>query len=452
MMEIQEFKSRVFQAGQGAGLEEMEIYFSHSRSFSTRIFQKEVDDYRVSVEQGVGFRARFQGKVGYAYAETLDDESVDLLIDGAKANAQIIDSDDDIEFFPGSPEYPEVVAFDPGIEAVTAEEKIEFAKTLETEAFATDERVSMVNWATAGYGETEVYMANTKGLEQSFRRNGAYSFVSAVVRQGEQVKTGLRMVFGNDWAQFDAKKLAREAVQEATSLLGAESLPSGDYPVLLRHDVAQDLLATFASVFSAEAVQKGLSLLAGKLEQPIASTLVTLVDDPLLKNGGASASFDGEGVATRAKNVIEKGKLITFLHNLKTAKKDGVESTGNASRASFKSPVGISPTNFFIQPGTLDYEALIERMGDGIIIINVQGLHSGADAVSGDFSLGAYGYLVENGAIVRPIEQITIAGNFFKLLEAVEAIGSDLEFGSPSSRGHVGSPSLLIRHLSVAGN
>ncbi|MCK9526541.1 MAG: TldD/PmbA family protein, partial [Limnochordia bacterium] len=186
--------------------------------------------------------------------------------------------------------------------------------------------------------------------------------------------------------------------------------------------------------------------------QPVASTLVTLVDDPLLKNGGASASFDGEGVATRAKNVIEKGKLITFLHNLKTAKKDGVESTGNASRASFKSPVGISPTNFFIQPGTLDYEALIERMGDGIIIINVQGLHSGADAVSGDFSLGAYGYLVENGAIVRPIEQITIAGNFFKLLEAVEAIGSDLEFGSPSSRGHVGSPSLLIRHLSVAGN
>ena len=451
-MEIQEFKRTVFAAGKDAGLEDMEVFFTRSKSFSTRIFQKEVDDYRVSVVQGVGFRARFAGKVGYSYTETLDEESVELLIRGAKANAQIIDSDEEIEFFPGSVDYPEVVAFDPAIEAVTAEEKIDFAKALETEAFATDERVAMVNWATTGYTETDVYIANTKGLEQSFRRNGAYGFVSAVVRQDEQAKTGSRMVFGNDWSQFDAKKLAKEAVEEAASLLGARSLPSGDYRVLLRHDVARDLLATFSSVFSAEAVQKGLSLLAGKLNEKIASPFITLVDDPLLKNGGASASFDDEGVATRTKNVIEEGKLMTFLHNLKTAKKDGVEPTGNASRASFKSPVGISPSNFFIQPGTMSYDALVETLDNGIIIIDVQGLHSGANPVSGDFSLGAYGYLVENGVIVRPLEQITVAGNFFTVLDEVEAIGADLEFGSPGSGGHVGSPSLLIRQLSVAGN
>jgi PmbA protein len=156
-------------------------------------------------------------------------------------------------------------------------------------------------------------------------------------------------------------------------------------------------------------------------------------------------------VATRTKTVIENGKLKTFLHNLKTAKKDGVESTGNASRASFKAPVGISPTNFFIQPGELSYEDMIKRMGDGLIIIDVQGLHSGANPVSGDFSLGAYGYLVEKGQIVRPVEQITVAGNFFTLLETVEEIGSDLKFGRPSPGGYVGSPTLLVRHLSVAG-
>lgn len=450
-MQIQEFKNNVFAAGKKIGLEEMEIYFSQSKSFSARVFQKEVDDYKVSLEQGVGFRALFAGKVGYAYAETLDGESVELLVNGAKANAQIIDSDDEIEFFAGSPSYPEVVAYNVDLESVSAEEKIEFAKALETGAFAADERVSMVNWAATGYDETEVYIANTKGLEQSFNRNGAYSFVSAVVREGEQVKTGGRMVFGNDWEQFDAQKLASEAVNEATSLLGASSIPSGDYRVLLRHDVSRDILATFASVFSAEAVQKGLSLMAGKLDQQIASSQVTLVDDPLLKDGGASASFDGEGVVTRRKNVIDEGKLITFLHNLKTAKKDGVESTGNASRASFKSPVGIAPSNFFIEPREMTYDELVEQMQNGVIIIDVQGLHSGANPVSGDFSLGAYGYLVENGKIVRPVEQITVAGNFFKVLEAVEEIGSDLEFGSPSSRGHVGSPSLLISNLSIAG-
>ncbi len=450
-MEIQEFKDRVFAAGQAAGLEDMEIYVSKSKTFSTCVFHKEVDDYTVSVEQGVGFRARFSGKVGYAYVEILDQDSVDLLISGAKANAQIIESDDEIEFFEGSPRYPEVIAYNRSLEAISAEEKIEFAKALESEAFATDERVSMVNYAVTGYSETEVYMANTKGLEQSFERNGAVSFVSAVVREGEQIKTGMRMMFGNNWGEFDAERLAQDAVREATSLLGAKSVPSGNYPILLRHDVARDLLSTFASVFSAEAVQKGLSLLEGRLGQQIASPRLTLVDDPLLKNGGASASFDGEGVATRTKKVIEAGQLTTFLHNLKTAKKDGVESTGNASRPSFKSPVGISPTNFFIEPGTLTYDELVTKMGDGIIIIDVQGLHSGANPVSGDFSLGAYGYLVENGQIVGPVEQITVAGNFFEVLETVEEIGSDLEFGSPGSRGHVGSPTLLIRHLSIAG-
>ena len=450
-MEIREFKDRVFTAGQAAGLEEMEIYVSQSKHFSARVFQKEVDDYTVSVEQGVGFRARFSGKVGYSYVEILDQDSVELLVDGAKANAQIIDSADEIEFFQGSPSYPEVVAFNPSLEAVSTEERIEFAKALEAEALATDERVSMVNYAATGYSETEVYMANTKGLEQSFHRNGAIGFVSAVIREGEQVKTGARMVFGNNWDKFDAKQLAQDAVKEATSLLGAGSVPSGDYPVLLRHDVARDLLATFASVFSAEAVQKGLSLLEGRLGQQIASSKVTIIDDPLLKNGGASATFDGEGVATRTKRVIESGQLTTYLHNLKTAKKDGVESTGNASRPSFKSPVGISPTNFFIEPGTMSYDELISKMGHGIIIIDVQGLHSGANPVSGDFSLGAYGYLVEDGQIVRPIEQITVAGNFFKVLETVEEIASDLEFGSPGHRGHIGSPTLLIRDLSIAG-
>ena len=450
-MEIHEFRNRVFAFGKASGLEEMEIYFSRSKSFSTRVFQKEVDSYNVSAAQGVGFRARFAGKVGYAYAETLDQDSVELLVEGAKANAQIIDSEDEIEFFAGSSSYPEVIAYNPDLEKVSAEDKIAFARELEAEAFAADERVSMVNWAATGYSESEVYIANTKGLEESFRRNGAYGVVAALVREEEQVKNGRRIVFGNDWSLFDAKKLAQEAVQEGTSLLGADSVHSGDYPILLRHDVAYGLLETFAPVFSAESVQKGLSLLAGKLGEEIASAKVTLVDDPLLKNGGASAPFDGEGVATRKKNVIEQGKLVTFLHNLKTARKDGVESTGNASRASFKSPVGISPANFFIEPGEKSFDELVEALDRGIIIIDVQGLHSGANPVSGDFSLGAYGYLVEQGRVVRPVDQITVAGNFFKLLAAVEEVGSDLQFGAPGHQGHIGSPSLIIKSLSVAG-
>ena len=167
----------------------------------------------------------------------------------------------------------------------------------------------------------------------------------------------------------------------------------------------------------------------------------------MLENGIASQPFDAEGVASKTKAVISDGVLKTFLHNLKTAKKDGVESTGNAYKG-IKSPIGISPTSFYIQAGDKSYQQLLEEMGEGLIIISVQGLHSGANPVSGDFSLGAYGYYVKDGRIQRPVDQITIAGNFFDLLKNVVAIGSDLEFDSSG----VGSPSsLLIKELAVAG-
>src|SRR5690554_461448 len=139
-MELTEFKDVVFAAGRQAGLEDMEIYASRAKSFRVRFFQKEIDDYVVSVEQGVGFRAQYAGKVGYAYVETLDEDSVNLLVEGAKANAQIIDSTDTIEFFAGSESYPEVAAYSEELEAVPPEERISFAEALETEALASDER------------------------------------------------------------------------------------------------------------------------------------------------------------------------------------------------------------------------------------------------------------------------------------------------------------------------
>ena len=353
--------------------------------------------------------------------------------------------------FPGSPRYPEVTAYNADLDVVSPEERIGFAKELEAQALAVDSRVDLVNWAMTGYEEVEIYIANTKGLEQSFVRNGGFSYVSAVIREGEQVKTGSRFHFGNDWSEFNAEKLAQAAVNEGVSLLNADTFASGEYRVILRYDVARDILQTFSSVFSAEAVQKGLSLLAGKLNQRIAAPQLTLVDDPLMPNGGSSTPFDAEGVATKTKKVIDQGELTTYLHNLKTARKDGVESTGNAYKASFKAPIGISPTNFYIEPGHTNYEDLVKELGDGLVIIDVQGLHSGANPVSGDFSLGAYGYLVEDGTIVCPVDQITIAGNFFKMLEDIEVIGSDLQFGIPGYGGNVGSPSLIISSLSVAG-
>ena len=227
------------------------------------------------------------------------------------------------------------------------------------------------------------------------------------------------------------------------------TVPSGDYRIILRRDAARDILATFAGVFSAEAVQRAL-LLGDKLGTKIAASHVTLTDNPAAK-GRRFPSFDGEGVAVQATTVIKDGQLTNFLHNLKTSKKAGVETTGNANRGSYKSPVGIAPTNFYFEPGTASFDELVKELHQGLIIIDVQGLHSGANPVSGDFSLGAYGYLVEGGRIARAVDQITVSGNFFTLLQDVAAVGTDLEFGAPGGGGNIGSPSLLIKSLAVAG-
>jgi PmbA protein len=210
-----------------------------------------------------------------------------------------------------------------------------------------------------------------------------------------------------------------------------------------------DLLSAFSGMFSADAAQKGLSLLAGKEGETVASEIVTLWDDPF--DPVAPRAFDGEGTPCIKKAVIERGVLNTLLHNLKTAKKAGKESTGNASRRSAASSVDIAPTVFRVETGRHSYDELLKELGTGLVISELEGLHAGVDAVSGDFSLKAAGLLVENGAVVRPVSNITVAGNFVSLMKDVIAVGSDLRFGMPQG-GYFGSPSILISGLTVAGN
>lgn len=178
----------------------------------------------------------------------------------------------------------------------------------------------------------------------------------------------------------------------------------------------------------------------------IAAPCVTLMDDPHMKGGAASRPFDGEGVATRVKQVIEGGRLTTLLHNLKTAKKAGVQTTGNAARG-LKSSITVAPSNFYIKPGEKSLSGLEAEMENGLVVTKLEGLHSGANEISGDFSLLCTGHLVRDGKRVQAVEQVTVAGNFFALLKDIVAVGSDLRFGM----GSVGSPSVRVSSLSIAG-
>lgn len=449
-MELKKYIESVFETGSKYGLEDMEVYYSKASELTIEVFEGEIDGYQLSRTEGVSFRGKCDGKVGCSYTEHVDEASIAALVRDAAENAGIIDSDDEEELFAGAADYAEVKTYFPDLADVEARDKIAFVKKLEAAALALDERITAVEGCSYGEETGETVLANSKGLYLKDSRNSAYAYVSVVARDGDQLKTAMAYRAGNDFGLFDADEIAREAVDSAVSMLGASEVKSGEYEIIFRNTSFASLLSAFQGIFSAEMVQKNLSLLKGRLGSEIGSGKLTIVDDPFMEGGLASRSFDGEGVPCSFKKVVDKGVLNTYLYNLRTAKKHSTESTGNAGRPSWKSRVTVSPTNFYVEKGGVTYEDLVGSMEHGLVITRMEGLHSGLNAVSGDFSLSASGYEIENGRIKKPVEQITVAGNFYNVMQDVVEIADDLKFGLPHGT-YVGSPSVKIRKIAVAG-
>ena len=195
-------------------------------------------------------------------------------------------------------------------------------------------------------------------------------------------------------------------------------------------------------------MQKGLSLLKGRVGEQIAADFVTITDTPFYPGNTMQISFDGEGVPTREKNVVENGVLKTLLYNLSSAKKDGVASTGNASRSG--SSIGTKPFTFYINPGTLSRQELFEKAGNGVYVTSMKGFHAGANTVSGDFSIESAGFLIEDGKLGAPVKSFTVAGNFFELLRGIDTLGCEIDLRRPGYT-LIAAPDTLVCGLSVAG-
>jgi len=448
---LQGFADKLFSAAKAAGFTEYEIYYAAGTTETYRVYGGEIAEYKSAGADGLSFRGMYGGKMGYASSEHIAEDVIPFLINSAKQNAEIIDSEDAEVLYAGDAVYPAVCTYNEALDAVSSETKAKAALEMEHVALQTDARVKGVSYCLLTNGEGSVYIANSKGLQLSHNGNYAMAYVVPNVEENGVVQTGFEIFAGNEWKDFHPAEIAERAVARAVSKLNAATVKSGTYDILFHQEAMVDLLDTFAGVFSADNVQKGFSLLAGKLGEAVASEAVTIRDDALLENALGSAPFDSEGVAAKNKVVVERGVLKTYLHNTKTAAKDGIPSTGNGFKASFRAAVGIQPTNFYIVPSETPYEALVERLGNGLVIVELEGLHAGANEISGDFSLSAKGFRIENGAVGGAVEQITIAGNFFAVLKQIEAVGIDFRFGMPGG-GNIGAPSAIVRGMSVSGN
>jgi len=446
-MDFNLFKEELFKEAKKSGFEECEIYYSDAESLSLNIYEGEVEKYKLNNAFGLSFRGKMNNKMGYSYTEILDEEAIKTLITNAKGAALAIENDDVQFIYEGDKEYKDLDCYKKELDNIKPDELIALALEMEKECKKQCDKVVNFQGCGIGYGKSTYGIINSKGLNLKNERNNLTAYVVPIVEEDNKKYDGMGYVVAKKVGDIKPKDLAKQGLEEALSKIGGKSIPSGKYKIIINNEAMVSLLGTFSGVFNAEQAQKGLSLLKGKEGESIASDIVTLIDDPHLKDGLGTTSFDDEGVATCKKEIITKGKLNTLLYNLKTAYKAKIKSTGNGFKSSYASTVGVSATNFYINPGEKSFEELCKEVKEGVIITEFAGLHSGASSITGDFSLAAKGFMIENGEKSFPVEQITVAGNFFTLLKDIEEVGSDLKFPMSS----IGCPSVVIKELSVAG-
>lgn len=445
-MLFEQMKNALTAAAERAGLTDYEIYYQKDESISAETLKDEISTFSSGVVSGISFRCIVDGKMGYASSELLTADAMEELVANAVSNAACVDSDDVPTIFGGSPAYATCVSSD--VTLTDAARIRENALAIQAHTYRQSERVGDGTQSGAVSEVREIRLSNSKGLSLSNRVGMRGAYAVAIVRDGEEAQESFEFCAGEETEQL--LKVSEIAVRDALDKLGAGEVASGKYDVLFDGRIFRDFLSVFSPCFSAKNAQLGLSLLAGKEGEAVAASHVTVIDDPMREGNPMQAPFDGEGVATARRAVIENGVLTTLLYDLTAAQKEGKESTGNGKRASYSSPVAISPYNFYLAAGTDTREELLSLVGDGILITEAKGFHAGADSVTGDFSIESAGFVIRDGKRAEPIKSFTVAGNFFELLKSIDRIGDRVHWGIPSVTAF-GSPDVLVRSMSIAG-
>lgn len=427
------------------GAEAAEAFFDHSEEIVIEVREGEVENLKVAQESGVGIRILRDGCLGFAYTSDLSWPALREAVDAALANARVA-SPDSFNMLPGPAEiYPKMNLYDPTLKEIPLEEKIDKACQIEKSGRAFDPRVQITEQAAYEESHYQLSIANSRGISASDEGSycgGAASLVAGA--DGEQ-QSGFSLQYTRNYAEIDPEAIGREAAFNAVRLLGGRRLETKRAAVVFDPYVVTNFLSVLASALTAEAVQKGRSLFAGRIGEQVAAPGITIIDDGTLPNGLMSAPFDGEGVPSQRTVLIQGGKLQCFLQNSYTGAKDGLPSTGNANRGSYKSPPELGSTNFYLVPGDLDREEIIKKTASGIYLTDVMGMHT-VNPISGDFSVGAAGIWIEHGELTTPVRGMVIAGNILELLEGVDAVGKDVRFFVGK-----GAPTIRVARLTISG-
>jgi PmbA protein len=444
--ELQAIADRV--VAQAAPGEQVEAFVMRGGETAVRVYEGEVEHFVSAQSEGVGIRIIRDGRTGFAHAASLEEAAIAEVLAEARDNSAFGTPDEwaGLAAPDGVPQVPQKF-WDDELAAYPTGDKIEIAKALERLALAADPRVRVED---CNYDDDwgEVAVSTTTGIRESGRGNSCYVSVSTLADDGDETQTGFGFSVGDSPREFDLDKAAREAAERATRLLGAVKPPSKRTTVVLDPFVTSQFLSVVSSTLNGESVAKGRSLFAGRLGEAVANPMVTLVDDPTDARAYTATDIDGEGLAARRNVLIDGGTLRMFVHSSYSARRMGTSSTGNATRGGYASSPGVGCLALQLVPGTLDQAALIAGIDDGVLVQSVSGMHSGVNPISGDFSTGASGMLIRNGAVAEPVREFTIASTLQRMLLDVAAIGGDVDWLPMRAAGM----SLVIRDVTMSGS
>lgn len=438
MANMEMIKNAVAAAAKQFGAEEYELTITDRENTGVEALKKEVSSVSYSRSGSMVVRCVVGGKSGYAASELVTPEAAAEIVETACDNAGIVDDADQVGLFPGSEHYE--TSRDQAIELPDTDALKDRALRLQELAYAASDKIIDGTQSFVSGMNIRQDVMNSAGLQLHYETGLVYQGLMAAVKDGEEAADEFCLT---DIAKKTVQETVDKAVTGALSKLGADTVPSGKYNIIMDAPTVCSLLQTYASVFSARSAYLKTTLLAGREGELIASEHVTLIDDPFYPEKFGHCPFDGEGVAVYAKKVIENGRLNTLLYNRMYAKLLDKETTGNAASATH-----IEPKGLYFAPGEPTNEELLKRLGDGLYLTSLQGLHAGANVQSGDFSLQADGFLVKAGVKVSPIKNFTVADNFYQLLKKVDALSCEVKFGVGSD---FGSPEILFTDVSVSG-
>jgi PmbA protein len=431
-----------------AGAQQADALIESGAEYRVDVLQGNVENLKQAQTRGLGLRVFVDHRVALVYTSDLRETALKDLASRAVALAQKSTRDE----FTGLPDAPpQAVAnadalrlFDPAVAELAPDKKIAMAKALEAAALGVDPRIKRTDGCSMRSNVGETWLASSLGPSVGYRGTSIGMFVVPLADDGDKQQSGGYGEFKRNFAELGTPEaIGKEAGKRAIEKVGARGVPTQKVPVILHPDIAGDWLQNMFGAFSGEQAFKKVSYLTEKLGQPIASELVTLVDDGQLAGGTGTAPFDGEGVPTRKNVLIDKGVMKMFVYNSYWGRKAKAATTGNATRG-YQGAPGIGNRNLYVVAGASTPEEIFKSVERGFYMVD-QGAF-GYNATTGAYSYQAAGFWIENGVKAFPVQEITVAGNTLDMLKSVTMVGNDLVYN-----GNVNSPTLKIAEMTVSG-